>query len=352
MFNLYKPIVNDIYKTHLLIEFLVINVWCKADNKQCRIKLNDELKAIYDKHSWFKKQVSGIYSVCKKLTLAEKNTLKTVFENNNKIEELCNGTIKPIPLSSLNNDLLAAIEPFFEKLYTKFLGWKIIYSKYGTKKSYYNALLIANGFKFCPCCGFGDIKDYYSSGYSPFDHYLPQKHYPLSTVNFNNLAPMCHICNSDYKGETDILLGGQIVYYPFGVGHKIEVLVTVDKNSLTNLITQIEESGKMLDPKEIKVDFDLKDNRIDSWDKIFKIKDRYFGKIAINRVSWLDDVRKVYRDPQIIADTYEKAFDKVIELDSEKHLGFLKAAYLKNLKSYGSLVKAMDEVSGTSVIKK
>jgi hypothetical protein len=351
MYKSYVPIKNDIYGAQKLIEFLVINVWSVADNKRCQTRLNPELKSLSVKYEWFKNQINLIYKVCKGLSTQERDSFKNAFQNNNRIEELCNGTKKPIPLDTLRSELVVVLIPFFENLYTKFLGWKLIWNKYGTKKSYYDALILQNKFNLCPCCGFGDFKTYYSKGYSPYDHYLPQLHYPFSVINFDNLVPLCHSCNSDYKGSTDILENGRKVFYPFASNHpQIEVEITVDKTALVKLINKVEDNGVFIDKQNITITFNPKDDRIDSWDIIFKIKDRYFNKVADNRVSWLDDVRKIYRDPDVKTDTFSAAFDKVVELDSDKHLGFLKSGYLKNLKSYNHLIKAMDEVSKHSKI--
>ena len=353
MLKAYKPISNNIYKAQDLIEFLVNEVWCKADGHRCKTKLNDELTKIYEKYDWFEMHVRNIYKVCKRLTSQERADFKNAFSTNNDIEGLCNGSLSPVPLSSLNNDLVNAITPFFEKLYTKFLGWALVYKKYGTKKKYYDKLMFNNNIDYCPCCGYGDLKDYYSKGYSPYDHYLSKKHYPFSAINFNNLVPLCHTCNSDYKGETDIIKDGQIVFYPFASNHpNIEVKLSIDTSILSKLISKVEVEGKekVLKPEEIKVDFNINNNKIEAWDSIFDIKNRYFGKIARNRVSWLNDVIRVFRDPEISTSTPEKAFDKVIELDSDKHLGFLKSPYLKSMKSNNHLIEAMSEVSGNSII--
>jgi hypothetical protein len=351
MLRVYKSIPHDIYKAHDLIEYLVNEVWCKADSKPCKSKLNSELKALYEDQPWFEEQVKAVYKICKSLTKKEKKNFEDAFAHNNRIEELCERKIIPIALNTLNKDLVKVVQPFFRELYTKFLGWKAIKDKYGEKKEYYDELNLKNGFIDCPCCGFGDLMTIYSKGRSAFDHYLPQKHYPFSSTNFNNLVPICTTCNSDEKGEVDILKEGKPVYYPFTKNHpSIEVRVDVDKKALKKLIEPTDDLKSKVNKSEIVVNFNLQDDKTQSWDRIFDIKTRYFGKIADNRVSWLDDVRQVYRDPDTTIKTYEGAFDKIITTDSNKYLGFLKTPYLKNMKSNSHLIKAMHEVSGSSKI--
>jgi hypothetical protein len=352
MLKIYTPIAHDIYKAHALIEYLVIEVWYKADTRQCKSKLNTELKALYENQPWLQNQVKSIYKICKLLTIQEKEDFKNTFVHNNRIKELCEGKIIPIAMSTLNGNLLKAVKPFFKELYTRFLGWKAIRDKYGDKKTYYDELNIKNGFIDCPCCGYGDLKTLYSKGRSAFDHYLPQKHYPFSSTNFHNLVPICTTCNSDEKGEVDVLKKGKPIYYPFATNHpKIEVIVDVDKNVLQKLIEPTNDLKTKITKSEIKVSFNTSDDKTESWNRIFDIKTRYFGKIADNRISWIDDVRQIYRDPVININTYEGAFDKIIETDSNKHLGFLKSPYLKSMKSNRYLIEAMKEVSGHSIIK-
>ncbi|WP_321289025.1 hypothetical protein [uncultured Sunxiuqinia sp.] len=344
---------NDIYKAHILIEDLVNKVWCKADNQQCKSKLTSELKDLYENQPWFEKHVRNIYRVCKNLNTNEKKAFKKAFKNNNRIEDLCEGVIKPVDLSTLDKELLKAIKPFFKKLYTQFLEWKTIRDKYGDKKNYYDSLNISNGFKECPCCGYGDLKTIYSKGRSAFDHYLPLKHYPFSSINFNNLVPICTTCNSDEKGEVDVLKKGKPIYYPFAKTHpKIEVIVDVKSKALKKLIEPTNDLKSKITKSEIIVDFNIKDDKTESWDRIFDIKSRYFGKIADNRVGWFKKVDQQYKNYKERINNYsvEDAFEDVIKADSNEHLGFLKVPYLNSLKLNTHLVKAIGEVSGSSIM--
>ena len=350
MLYAYKPINYKIKEVQKLIEFLVLEVWCKPNKQRCRTRLNDELKALFDEYDWFKEKVNDVYKICQTdLTAQDIIDLGNAFKNNNQIERLCNGSLKPVYLNTLHAKLRKPVTDFFSELYTKFLGWALIHNTYKKKKDYYDELISKNDFTECPCCGFGDIKTDYSDGHSPFDHYLPQKHYPFSTVNFDNLVPMCHICNSDNKGEQDIIENGQKVFYPFTNAHPT-ISVVVDFNS-SKLPLLINKQGVDKLPKGyFKIDFNIASDEIESWNKIFKIRNRYSAKIADNRVSWFNDVRQVFRDADINTPTASHAIDKVINLDSKKHLGFIKLAYLTKMKSMPYLLKAIEEVTGSATI--
>ncbi|NRF40219.1 hypothetical protein [Pedobacter foliorum] len=350
MLYAYKPINYKLKDVQILVESLVLDVWCKPNKQRCRTRLNDELKAIFDEYDWFKDRVNKIYSVCKNdLTAQDITAFKNAFENNNQIEKLCDGTLKPIYIKTLHSKLRKPLTDFFSELYTKFLGWALIYNTYKKKKDYYDELISKNNFIECPCCGFGDIKTEYSDGHSPFDHYLPQKYYPLSTINFDNLVPMCHICNSDNKGEKDIIKNGQKVFYPFATTHPIiNVVIDFDTSKLPLLIKK--SSIDTLPKGYFKISFNMSTDEISAWDKIFKIRNRYSAKVADNRVSWFNDVRQIFRDTDIHTPTSLNAIDKVIQYDSKKHLGIIKTAYLTKFKSMSYLLKAIEEVTGSSQI--
>lgn len=56
--------------------------------------------------------------------------------------------------------------------------------------------------KVCPFCG---IESMHQTFREDYDHLLPKSIYPLLSVNLQNLAPMCSICNEKAKKEIDIL---------------------------------------------------------------------------------------------------------------------------------------------------
>ena len=46
-----------------------------------------------------------------------------------------------------------------------------------------------------------------------FDHYFPQKNYPLLALSFHNLIPSCAICNSGIKGKAELFLNEHLHPY-------------------------------------------------------------------------------------------------------------------------------------------
>lgn len=354
MLKAYKKIDHKIFKAQDIVVYLVEEIFCKADKQKCytKIKKHTILKGLYENplSDWFKVNVEEIYTKCRSLDTNDRNTLKSVFYNHNDIESLCKNPISLMPLSQINVIVRDLIADFFREFYNKFLEWKIIKDEFGTKKEYYDDLLWDNEYiTNCPCCGYGILKTVYEKGHSAYDHYLPKKHYPLSTINFNNLFPLCSECNSDYKGEKPILSYKKRVFYPFGTTlPKIDFEINVDPKSLVKFISKRER----VNDKDVKVKT-LCDNKyneeIESWDTIFKVQERFFGQIATNGKTWLGDVREKQRASK---KTYPDCFDEIIKDDSNKYLGFLKSPFLSELKRHQSLIEAIEEVSGDFVINK
>lgn len=352
MLKAYKPLEHKIFGTHVLIEHLVLEVWCKADANNYYDKLNDELKALNDKNEWFRDSINSIYQVCQILIPQEKIDFQNAFLINNTISDLCANPSMRIDIYTLNSQLTDLVVPFFKELYKRFLSWVDVKNNYGSKKEYYDALKSNSDFDFCPCCGYGQIKTIYDKGHSPFDHYLPLKHYPFSVVNFQNLIPLCTECNSDNKGEKDILKEEKRVFYPIKQDHiTIEIDYDISSKSFKEIVIKINNDDK-LDKEHIKVKFNQSGEEIESWIEIFDIQTRYFGQVANNRGNWIDDVREAYRNKRINTPSYEDAFEHIIDTDANKYQGFLKSPFLAKLKDFSSLIEAMEEVSGDYQINK
>ena len=50
----------------------------------------------------------------------------------------------------------------------------------------------------------------------PFDHYLLRSQYPFVSLIRNNLVPMCHDCNEDYKKSMIFRAGKYFIHLQIG----------------------------------------------------------------------------------------------------------------------------------------
>lgn len=354
MLRVYKKIDHKIFELQDLIKFLVEDVFFKADKQRCITKLKNHpiLVKLYEnkKSTWFKTQVEIIYRNCKDLTNEERITFLEVFTKNNEIENLCNNPTQRKSLSLLSAKISNVMIDFFKELYSTLLKWVDIENEYGTKKDYYDDLIYENDFKFCPCCGYGNIETIYDKGHSAFDHYLPIKHYPFSVINFYNLFPLCYQCNSGAKASKDILESNKKVFYPFSSIHPLITFeIKIQSKSLIKFLEKVKKDDKPnnTDLKIFPIHDFIYNEQIESWDEVYEIKQRYFGQAATFAISWMDDVRKKHRKTK---KTFSDCFDDVIDDDSNKHLGFLKSPFLSELKSHNSFIEAYEETRNSTKI--
>jgi hypothetical protein len=354
MLRVYKKIDHKVFKVQDLVTFLVEEVFCKADKQRSitKLKANLTLEKLYNNKNsdWFKKQVDDIYIKSRELTLDERKTFIEIFTCNNNIENLCNNPSSRKSLDLLSYKISDTVIAFFKELYDRLLKWVDIESEYGSKKEYYNDLIDENDFKFCPCCGYGNIETVYDKGHSAFDHYLPVKHYPFSVINFYNLFPLCYQCNSGAKSSKDVLESNKKIFYPFNINHpSITFKMDIDSKSLIKFLEKVKKNDRPNsdDLKILPICDSACQEQVESWEEVYEIKQRYFGQAATFAISWMDDVREKQRKTK---KTLTDCFDDIIEDDSNKHLGFLKSPFLKELKKYDSLIEAYEETRSSSII--
>ena len=136
--------------------------------------------------------------------------------------------------------------------------------------------MILNDEHKCPFCGINDIKGQYHSKREAYDHFLPKDIYPFNSINFNNLAPMCHTCNSSYKLKNDPLhkkdgITKRKAFYPFDkvTNPNIQIRINLLSKNIATLV-----------PEDIQLELTNAgyEEEIDSWREVFKIDERYKAK--------------------------------------------------------------------------
>ena len=222
----YKPIDHPLHRLQEYIDYLFLEVWCKAADAEYDITLFDgcfELKEIINDFSnletkaakFFNGNIQKIYKLFTQLDQAEIDQLKIWYHANNKIDALCSlvADYQPIRYNELidwNADIGNAFKAFFPKMYdADFLTSAPIKNRLGDMSEHYRDFVKLNDEGKCPYCGIADIEGGYSSKREAYDHFLPKGIYPFNSINFYNLAPMCHKCNCSYKLSKDPLLDNQ-----------------------------------------------------------------------------------------------------------------------------------------------
>ncbi|MES2113368.1 MAG: hypothetical protein V4577_31740 [Bacteroidota bacterium] len=295
----YKYVNHEIEKFQIYCDFLFLEVWVKARGPFDAIKLDrcPELKNIYellhfDDGEWarfFNGSIETIYSRFLNLGKSQRRELKRWYLINNRISSLCiNNSIEPIKYSDLQNQyptLLTPIRTFYERLYGTTSPF--ILAAFGNlktiKSSHYEEFINVNfdGHEgICPFCGLNSIKGNDHSKLEAYDHFLPKGVYPFNSINFKNLAPMCHECNSSYKlvqnpvmniDPLSGLMSRRRAFYPYSIDQwNLHIGVTLLNNDLKSLASS---------EIEITVQSLGKDEEIASWMEVFGIDERYKAKL-------------------------------------------------------------------------
>jgi len=336
MLRLYKPITHDIYKLQTMLKRLVCSVWCEASAATCESKLDADFKSLYQGYNWLKLKVDEIYTLCITLTPDERKVIKEAFETNNKIEELCNGTLKPVYLDKLPKVVNDKIKPLLVDFYEDLLEKAKVP---GTKKDYYEKLVEENEFKDCPCCGLTYFEPKDSDNREAFDHYLPKAYYPFASINFQNLVPLCYKCNSDRKKTKDPIEKGKRAFYPFSnANHEIKIKVSIDKK----------KDLRKLERSDFKIEFSGDKDKIETWDRLFATKERYNDTSRDMLKSMLRKIKRRHADYKGTNDvwTYEDTLNKLItdyEFDKYDDKKFLKIPIMAELKNCSDLIEVYAE---------
>lgn len=330
MLRTYRPINHPIFTLHSYLEHLVCQVWCNASAASiCSDLLDANFEIIYNTYPWLKTDVDSIYEKCKTLTDQQRADVREAFNVNNRITELCEGTLIPIALDTLPNVVKEDMKPLLVKFYDYLIDRAEVP---GDKLDYYNQLRLANPqFRFCPCCGLSPIESAETHYREDNDHYLPKANFPFATVNFQNLIPLCSKCNKKCKSTKNPFDAGRISFYAFDINH-VPISVSV------SILESEELDYRALRIADIDISFDNDAIKTTTWDWLFQIKERYneevkgFAKTELRTVA-----NRLYRNrDRKLGQPYEQILDDTIE-DYEIELfedrKFLKRPFLQTIKT-------------------
>lgn len=257
--------------------------------------------------STLKGEMEEIVKVFHLLPSSDKTKVKLAFENNQNIEEICKGNIEPKKFDFITDKTFRELlKNFFESLWSRLgkkgdgVNGKVI-EECKTIMDHFSTFRedTKHKMRLCPFCCLNPLKPSFGVYRNAYDHYLPKAQYPFVSVNFKNLVPVCHECNSDEKGTADTPFYDtgerRTVYYPFDN--------TIEDDHFEPQIAPEENYDSELRStllKDINWKYSLKsqnneDVRLNSWDQIFQIKRRYKEQIVYCEKAWFDDLIVEYK---------------------------------------------------------
>lgn len=260
------------------------------------IVLQADFITLINSSNKFKDYLKDIAEKYIALPNGEKDIVKKAYSNHLNIENLCNDTtIEVLKYTEIVNE-------DFRKLLKEFLTWlwddydslpKSLRDEYKDVQDHFNEFKKVQKGKVCPFCGVSSLKPKTDrKRRNAYDHYIPKAKYPFVSINFKNLFPACHECNSDEKKEYDTPLKNSIrqrVIFPFDNAYTIdELTISIAPEEKFNAVNL----GTLLSDIDWNISFTLATGSIDVydvWDDIFKIKTRYKEYILEFEDTWFSD---------------------------------------------------------------
>ncbi|MBC2712101.1 MAG: hypothetical protein HGJ94_14295 [Desulfosarcina sp.] len=295
----YAYVPHSMEKMQEYIDFIFYEVWCQAPQGQPfgfdLFRAMPDLKEIMEAFfysdakgaDFFYGNVEKIYGLFVTLIPSEIDQLKAWYAGNNDIAKLCGNDpavalARYSDLEAFNQGLSASIAIFFKGLYSKnLLNLAVLKEKIGEIDDHHTKFTEVNKQGKCPFCGINDVKGIYHSKREAYDHYLPKGKYPFNSINFSNLAPACHECNSTYKLSKDPLYdakdpllartgGRRKSFYPYQtIAYTIKLDVVLNSPDWTNI--KPDDVILTAGPEEMK-------EEIDTWLDVYGIEERYKAK--------------------------------------------------------------------------
>jgi hypothetical protein len=257
--------------------------------------LRDEFVALVKSSGKF---IGYFREIAEKFTVLEavdKANIKTAYYNHLNIEQIC----EDITVNVFKYETITNIE--FRRILKEFLTWlwedysdlpKALRTMYGDLQSHFNAFKQVQVGKVCPFCGIHTLKPKTDRRKrNAYDHYIPKGKYPFVSVNFKNLFPACHECNSDEKADFDT---------PYEDGIRKKVLYPFNEHYIGNFLTIKIEPKEFFSTVSLKtllndINWDIQftddgnSEYYEAWDNIFKIKTRYKEYINEFEDTWFEN---------------------------------------------------------------
>jgi hypothetical protein len=211
--------------------------------------------AIHSRRS-LRDRIASYAEAARLLSLSEHERVMTALSGQNEIEALLADNTECERLRDLPE---AICDPLCDLFHAAFR----LLADLDVRDRHEERLIAAHGLAMCPFCG---CEYFEPSGVrADLDHFLARTVYPYASANLENLVPMGKHCNQDFKGQLDILFDGKrrrTAYFPFGVD-----VAAVDLDGSDPL-------GDGRRPSWV-VRLVPEDERTETWDCVFRIKERY-----------------------------------------------------------------------------
>lgn len=347
----YKYVDHDIAKLQDWIDFLFIKVWCNAKEEYSLDLLNGcpELKQIAEEEAWkenpIKKAkdyitgpISVIYDLFKdELSEVQRKQIKKWYKRSRDLEKICHNEHLYNPISKktfekYSKKLADALYAFYVDLYEHALKLAVIRNKNGTLENHYKKFIKVNNGGICPFCGLNTLRSYEMQGHEAYDHYLPKEKYPTYSINFKNLVPTCHGCNSIHKLRdspiaSKISNSKQKAIFPYS-SNTPDIKLTIK----VNISNYKEYEHRHLD---VSISSTKEIEKVKTWFNLYNIEKRYKDELTNEGsgkywlLQFLEELPSGSRDTE-----FQRLPQKLIK-SKYKDKNFLKVPFLQACRAEG-----------------
>ncbi|MAN80983.1 MAG: hypothetical protein CMM77_13055 [Rhodospirillaceae bacterium] len=342
----YEYVPHQMERMQEFINF-IFDVWCSAPSgAPYSLNLyngNPDLKEIMTAFHYADTQIADFYSSnieaiyrhFSQLDQGQIDQLRLWFDANNQIEAACSDKDLQIAryaeVEALDANLAAALRKFFTGIYDK-VGAADLVQKIGTISAHHDAFVLVNNFGKCPFCGLSDLKGEYHEKREAYDHYLPKALYPFNSINFRNLVPTCHECNSVYKLQKDPAFGE-------GARRKSFFAYSAVPSDIRIKVKLASPNYESISPDDIVFEYGPpeKTEEIATWCDLYGIDERYKAKCCGENDGkyWVAQVLDECANEGVTPDQLMARIRRQAEKSPLAESNFLKKAFLEGCKEAG-----------------
>lgn len=352
----YVYVPHQMERMQRFVNFIFYQVWCRAPKAGPYglnlFDANPPLKEVMtlfaydhtDAGDRFSSQVQAIYLKFSVLRHSDIAQFKRWFQGNNNLEMVCANDsathlARYVDIAVNHKNLATQLGDFFKGLYSQsFLDLAALRAKIGEIDDHYNTFVQMNKVGKCPFCGIHDLLGEYHSKREAYDHYLPKALYPFNSINFRNLVPACHHCNSSYKTSKDPAytpkdparaIHRRAVFYPYKTApHSIDLQINLQHSDITNLT-----------PTDITLQFGpaMISEEIETWKHVYGIDERYKAKICGENDGkyWLMQVLDEWKEDGRLPSDFLKTLRRQAQAQPYADCNFLRKPFLDACKQTG-----------------
>jgi hypothetical protein len=354
----YTYVPHQMEKMQEFVDFIFHEVWCKAPIGLVfhpdLFEGNPDLKEVMSEFGFsaqaaergkaFYKDVKAIYELFALLSAQEIDQFKQWYQGNNDLEKVCANDpaaqlARYADIAPAHQALCGQLAGFFKGLYSQsLLGLAALRAKIGDIDDHYKTFVQTNKAGKCPFCGINDLLGEYQSKREAYDHYLPKALYPFNSINFKNLVPACHHCNSSYKTSKNPActpkdparaVNRRKVFYPYtGTPYTIQLQVHLQHSDIEKLTPA--DIGLQFGPSALS-------EEIETWKDVYGIEERYKAKCCGDNDGkyWLMQILDEWHEDNHLPTDFLQTLTRQTIKQPYAECNFLKKAFLEGCDRIG-----------------